>query len=381
MNGDMNTLSRFTSRHAKSPWSVGAIGEEKFREPSLKQLSELGQLPSISQLLATLLAMLLLGTILVLDRVATPYVLVAPGTVESLRGRISFEGSDLPAISNEDGAISFVTVETSMASYVDHVYARVRSDLALLPIERVRAPGESEADERRRDELLMLSSQEIAEYVALKYLGIPVVFAGDGVLVEEVSTDSGAFGKIEISDVIRAVDGQRVLVASDIREILASRNVGEEVRIEVDRGGRSLEISVPLSASSDGEERPVIGVLVRTINPHVEAPFEVRFEVGNVGGPSAGLAFTLEIIDSLRPQGLVRNKKIVATGAVSAAGAVAPVGGIYQKAVAASRAGADYFLIPAANSREVGEFAGETRIIPVESVDSAVRFLEALKNQ
>lgn len=377
---DTGTLTAPGSRRVKPHWGVGAFGESKFREPSLRELANKGELLSVAHVVWLVLAALLVAGISAADRVTTPYVLVAPGVVQDLSEEITVEGQQAPPLSSAGGEIALVTVATSRATYADHFYARVRGDLALIPVEKTRSPGVSDEDEKRRDEALMLSSQDIAEYVALRHLGYPATYTGDGALVEDVSTATAAAGTIRPRDIIKSVDGHVVRVNADIREGLASKAVGEAVSIGVEREGKMVEFLLPLSASSDGQNRPVIGVVVTTVNPRVETPFDVKFRVGNIGGPSAGLAFALEIIDSLSEGDLTKGRKIVATGAISPNGAISPIGGVYQKAIAASRAGADYFLIPSENYREVGSSMGQTRIIPVNSLDSALAFLNSLSD-
>ncbi|RIK05699.1 MAG: hypothetical protein DCC49_12295 [Acidobacteria bacterium] len=377
---DTDTLAAPESEKGKPHWSVGAVGEGKFREPTLRELADRGELFSVAHLVWVVLAVLLIAGVSFADRATTPYVLVAPGAVQDLAGEIEFEGEGVPSVSSAGGEIALVTVATSQATYADHFYARVRSDLTLIPMEKSRPPGVSDADERRRDEAMMLSSQEIAEYVALRHLGYPATYTGDGALVEDVSTDTAAPGRIKPGDIIKSVDGRAIKVNADIRESLGSKAIGDEVTIGLEREGAMVEVALPLSASSDGQKRPVIGVVVTTVNPRVETPFEVKFRVDNIGGPSGGLAFALEIIDSLSAGDLTKGRKIVATGAISPNGAISPIGGVYQKAIAASRAGADYFLVPSENYREVGGSVGNTRIIPVNSLDSALQFLNGLSD-
>lgn len=377
---DTDTLAAPESGKGKPHWGVGAFGESKFREPTLRELANKGELFSVAHVVWLALAALLVAGISFADRATTPYVLVAPGAVQDLSGEIEFEGEGVPPVSSAGGEIALVTVATSQATYADHFYTRVRGDLTLIPMEKTRPPGVSDADERRRDEAMMLSSQEIAEYVALRHLGYPATYTGDGALVEDVSTATAAPGRIRPGDIIKSVDGHAVRVNADIRESLGSKAVGEDVTLGIEREGAMIEVVLPLSASSDGQNRPVIGVVVTTVNPRVETPFEVKFRVDNVGGPSGGLAFALEIIDSLSAGDLTKGRKIVATGVISPNGAISPIGGVYQKAIAASRAGADYFLVPGDNYREVGSSMGATRIIPVNSLDSALEFLNGLSD-
>lgn len=375
-----DTLAAHRPQKGKPHWGVGAVGEDKFREPSLRELADRGQLLSVGHVVWLAAVVAIVAAVTFADRATTPYLLVAPGSVQELSDQIEFAGDGVPPVSSAGGQISLVTVETSQATIADHFYVRMRSDLALIPMERTRTPGASDADERRRDEAMMMSSQEIAEYVAFRHLGYEARFVGDGALVEGVSTGTAAPGKIEPGDVIVSIDAHPIKVSTEIRDSIGSKTVGDSVKVGLQRQGNQFEVDLPLSKSTDGADRPVVGVLVTTLNPRVETPFDARFNVENIGGPSGGLAFALEIVDSLSPGDLTAGKSIVATGAISPNGAISPVGGVYQKAIAASRVGADYFLVPAANYAEIGSSIGGTKVVPVESLDSAVEFLKKLKS-
>ncbi len=111
------------------------------------------------------------------------------------------------------------------------------------------------------------------------------------------------------------------------------------------------------------------------IEPKLVLPVDVSINTGQIGGPSAGLAFTLDIIDELGPKDIDRGKTVVATGEIALDGSVHEIGGIKQKTLGAREAGADVFLVPDANAEGARRYADGLRIIPVSNVDEALHVL------
>ncbi len=130
-------------------------------------------------------------------------------------------------------------------------------------------------------------------------------------------------------------------------------------------------------ASDQPPRRAVVGVFLEpALDIHL--PFPVRIDAGNVGGPSAGLAFALEVLEELG-RDVVHGHKIAATGEIRPDGSVFPIGGIKQKTIGAREAGVDAFLVPAGdNAREARANADGLRIIPVKTFPQALRALATL---
>ena len=106
----------------------------------------------------------------------------------------------------------------------------------------------------------------------------------------------------------------------------------------------------------------------------------MKFSVGDIGGPSAGMMFALGIIDKLTPMNLTGGRFIAGTGEITASGQVQAIGGIQQKMVGARNAGATIFLAPASNCSDVkGAIPAGLQVVKVGTLDQAVTDLEALK--
>jgi PDZ domain-containing protein len=121
----------------------------------------------------------------------------------------------------------------------------------------------------------------------------------------------------------------------------------------------------------------VIGVLVDQA-AQVKLPFPVKIDAGSIGGPSAGLAFALDVVQELGHD-ITRGYRVAATGEMNLDGSVSPIGGVKQKILGARDADVDVFLVPAGdNAREAQRHAGSVKVIPVKSFRQALRALATL---
>ena len=183
-----------------------------------------------------------------------------------------------------------------------------------------------------------------------------LVPAGGAVLAVVDTITAQRFGRessdlLQVGDVLTAVDGEPVRDAAELRALISGRAPGEPVTITYQRAGTPTDVRVTTTTAGDeGEKRAVIGVV--TEEKPLEVPFDVTIHLQDVGGPSAGLMFTLGILDKLGADSLTGGKYVAGTGEISVDGTVGPIGGITQKLIAARRKGAVVFLVPAANCAE-----------------------------
>ena len=244
----------------------------------------------------------------------------------------------------------------------------------LVPAHALIPPGSDFAERRRQNLQAMDRSQEVAAAVALRELGYDVDAAPDGALVVGVAPDAPAQGKLRSGDVIVAVDGARVRTPDELRRAIGRRDPGDEVELRVRSDGETRTETVGTVESPDDPERPVVGIQVSQ-NADIELPLDVEIDLGNVGGPSAGLAFALDVLEELG-RDVDRGRRVVVTGELQLDGTVSPIGGIAQKTIGAKRAGADVFVVPAGENAEVARRnAGGLRIIAVESFQQALQQL------
>jgi PDZ domain-containing protein len=228
----------------------------------------------------------------------------------------------------------------------------------------------------------MDGSKLVATVLAFEAVGYPVEVTGTGAFVDEVMAGFPAADVIEQGDVITSVDGSPVRTTGDLRPLLESRAVGDRVTVTLRRHGEDGERTelVELGRNEDDPSRGYLGVAVTTAEQDLALPFDIEIDSGRVTGPSAGLAWTLGLIDRLTPGDLTSGRRIAATGEVALDGGVGTIGGIEQKVAAVVRNGYDVFLYPedtpAASVSVMRRAAGDdVELVPVGSVDEAVAFL------
>jgi PDZ domain-containing protein len=199
-----------------------------------------------------------------------------------------------------------------------------------------------------------------------------------GALITEVLPGSpAAKGGLEPTDVIVSVDGHPLRKRAALRPLISKRGVGATLRIGVRTPKGLRELRVKTVADPHNGGRPVIGVLIEQAS-QVKLPFPVKIDAGSIGGPSAGLAFALEVVEELGHD-VDRGYRVAATGEIEIDGAVTPIGGVKQKIFGVREAKVDVFLVPAGdNAKEARKHAGSVRVIPVNSFRQALRALATL---
>jgi len=301
--------------------------------------------------------------------------LILPDGAKPLADKVKVEGAK-PAM--QGGGIYFVDVIIRKSSLLEELLSPLRPDGAeLVPAEAIVPPG-TDFEERRRQNLRQMDrSQEIAAAVALKELGRDVGSDPAGALVVAVAPDAPADGKLEATEVIVSVDGKPVKTPDDLRRLVGDREPGDQVRIGVRSGGAVRTEVLSTIESPEENGRAIIGIQVEQ-SAEIDLPVDVDIDLGGVGGPSAGLAFSLEVLEQLG-RDVDRGYRVAATGEIELDGGVAPIGGIKQKTLGAKEAGIEVFLVPAGeNAEEARRNANGLRIIAVESFQQALRRLATL---
>lgn len=300
--------------------------------------------------------------------------LILPDAAKPLEPKVEVEGGK----PHPPGGIYYVDVIIRQASVLEKMLPWAQPEGADLVPERALVPPGTSFVERRRQNLRQMDrSQAVAAAVALRELGYDVDAKPEGALVVAVAPGAPAEGKLEPTDVIVAVDGKPVQTPDDLRELIAKHVPGERVSLRVRAGGASHNVRVRTIESPDEPGRPIVGIQVEQ-SADIKLPIDVEIDLGGVGGPSAGLAFALDVIEELRGD-VDRGLRVAATGELSLDGKVGPIGGIKQKVIGARRTDVDVFLVPAGdNAVEARRHAGDLRIVAVESFRQALRALATL---
>lgn len=293
--------------------------------------------------------------------------IVLPDRARPVEPILRVEGRREP---RDGGGIYFVNVVVRQATYLEEAFPSIADGGELVPAEQYNPTGASEMVRRRQSRQEMTFSQRIAAVVALRRLGYrPQVRAG--ALVTGVAPGRPASGRLRTGDVIDAVDGESVRTPSDLKRAITATG-GRPFAAAVRRKARRLRVR--LRAVRDREFGLVVGIRVGQ-SLKVDLPVRIRIDTGQVGGPSAGLAFALALMHEFG-RDVTRGRRVVATGALDLDGRVLPVGGIEQKVIGARRAGADLMLVPAGdNAQEARRAAHGLRILPVKSFRQALRTL------
>jgi PDZ domain-containing protein len=341
---------------------------------------------------ATLLTstLLLIALLCAAALMPAPYTELSPGpTVNTLS---TVDGKPVLQISGHrtyptSGHLNMTTVRITAADYrmniIEAVAGWLAHDDSVVPHDTQYPPGqtEKEADQENAEEFTQ--SQDSAKVAALKQLGLPV---RTKVVVGSVLKGAPADGRLHAGDVIVAVDGTKVAQASDVAKVITKHKPGQSVVFTVIPAkpggsdgdlpsGTPTSVTVRTEKASDG--RAIVGIEAEEAHTF---PFKINIQLADVGGPSAGLMFTLGLIDKLTPGDLTGGKFVAGTGTMDDNGGVGPIGGIQLKIIAARDAGARYFFTPKDNCAEAAQDTpAGLRLIKVSDVKDALAALADIR--
>ncbi|MFH8519332.1 PDZ domain-containing protein [Streptomyces gelaticus] len=325
--------------------------------------------------------------------IKVPYSEMSPGPTVNTLGKVG--GEPVLQISGHktyptSGNLNMTTVRVTGADYnmnlVEAVYGWLAHDSVVVPHDTLYPDGKTEQESTQENAEEFSQSQESAKVAALTELGIPVA---SRVVVSTVVKGSPAQGKLHAGDVIKQVDGTPVKQPEDVAKLVTRHDPGEQVTFTIipartaqaaEKVGKEPEGSrkiVITTAKAPKENRAIVGIQAGTDHTF---PFRIDIKLADVGGPSAGLMFSLGIIDKLTPGKLTGGKFIAGTGTIDDKGKVGPIGGINMKLVGARNAGARYFLTPDENCRAAAsDTPSGLTLVKVKTIDDAKNSLEKIR--
>lgn len=307
-----------------------------------------------------------------------PYVALRPGSARPVTDQVLVKAA--PSYPPKE-SIAFTTVNVGGTSLLEAFLGWLDDDVDVVPEERVRG-DRSAAENRRYNAQLMNTSKLVAVAVAEDHLGHDVGIRTSGTVVRQIVEGSPAEGALQLDDVIVNVDGDAVDQPDELGSLLQVGGPGREHSLTVERPAGSsttVEVSVRTIAAPDDPARAVIGIAPEDRIVGFDFPIDVTIDSGNVGGPSAGLAFTLAVLDVLTPGELTGGHRVAVTGTMSLDGSVGPVGGAAQKAITVRDAGYEVFLVPSEELEEVRATVGEDlEVIAVDTIGEALDALDSL---
>jgi len=307
-----------------------------------------------------------------------PYYVMSPGSSRPTESLISVSGAQTYV---NGGEVDFLTVSLRQATPFEALAAWVNPDLDLASKEDIL--GKQSPDQNRELSLRMMSeSKDAAQYQALTRLGYPVESNGTGAVVASVVESGPSANLLVPGDVIVRANGQQISFSQQLVNVISANPPGATITLAVEPFDSKLEgalppreVQVALGAREGDATKGFLGVSTFTRDLSFTFPVEVSIDSGRVGGPSAGLAFTLGILDVMTPDSLTGGLKVSVTGTIALDGSVGPIGGIHQKVMASRRAGVDLMLVPASEIDEARTYAGDLRVEPVETLTQALEVL------
>ncbi|MGX7131807.1 SepM family pheromone-processing serine protease [Enterococcus songbeiensis] len=336
---------------------------------------------SLKRLLLLLAALILAACAII----PTSYYVEAPGATIDLKELITVNGKEDEA----SGSFSLTSVEIRQATVFRMIKAKL-TDFEDLVSEKELLGGATDDEYNRIQAFYMESSQNTAIEQALKLADKDYTMSYKGVYVLGVEKNSDFYGKIGIGDTVTAADGQSFKSSEEFMKYVQNQKIGQKMQVTYLQDGKEKTAEGKLmKLPTTG--KPGIGITL-TDHTEVSSQEKINFDLDNIGGPSAGLMFTLEIYEQLTDKNLRQGKEIAGTGTISTTGEVGRIGGIDKKVASASKSGAEIFFAPdddvsdepklKSNYEEAKAAAKKLKtkmkIVPVKNVQDALDYLESL---
>lgn len=309
-----------------------------------------------------------------------PYVTWSPGGVQDTLGTVGsapvITVANTPTYSTSgrlDLTIVGVTAADSRLALPQAVVAYFRPARDALPRDAVYPPGTSAAEADQVDTEQMDTSQDDAVVAALRQAGQPVV---ERPAVASVTVGGPAHTRLRAGDLILSVDGVAVRTPAEVSAAVRRHAPREVVTFGVLRDRTRTAVRVASGSSPADPRRAAVGI---TVGPGYSYRHAIAFDLGReLGGPSAGLVFALAIYDKITPGPLLAGRHLAGTGSISATGEVGAIGGLQEKIAAAEQAGAEAFLVPAPNCRDLEGVETDLTLVRVATLADAVAAATAL---
>jgi PDZ domain-containing protein len=325
----------------------------------------------ISTLIVALVPILVFGVLA--TSVAVPYVSLGPGPTFNTLGEVDgkqvvdIEGTEVHKTSGNLNMTTVSQVDGLTLAQALLFWASGRDQL--IPRELVYPPDKSRQEIDEANTKDFRQSEDSAEYAALGFLKYPMA-----VSIEQVDDKGPSAGKLQPGDAIDAVNNKPVANLDQFQDALKNTKPGDTIVIDYRRKNAPAGATTITLGSHPERKQGFLGVSVLDAP---WAPFKIDFNLANVGGPSAGLMFSLAVVDKLTTGDLNGSKFVAGTGTITGDGKVGPIGGITHKIVAAREAGATVFLVPTENCDEAK--TADENGIDLLKVDTLTQAVDSLK--
>ena len=297
-----------------------------------------------------------------------PYVLVEPGTPSDTLGKIKGKqvleiigAKTFPTNGKLNLTSIWVTSPDSRLQTFELIRAWMDGERSVQPREIFYPEGIDPKKVTEENVVEMKNSQLSAQLATLNYLKIPYT---QRLQVEDFTKTSPNKDVLQKGDQIVAFAGEPITSPSQLRALIATWEA-DEADVTIVRNQRELEVSLQIVKNA-------IGVL---ISEDYDLPFSIKLNLKNIGGPSAGLIFSLAMIDKLTEEDLVDGRNIAGTGTITPGGSVGAIGGIEEKLIGAAREGVTLFLAPSLNCSDIRHIPKGLRVVPVDTLTEAIAAL------
>lgn len=310
-----------------------------------------------------------------------PYFVETLGTAESVGNMVKVDGKN----DDQKGNFFLTTVSVAQANGAMMIYSKF-DHFATVYSKQSLTGGLNSQQFSLVNQFYMQTAQNTAIFQAFKLAGKPYELKYGGVYVMSVASNSTFRNDLQIADTITSVNGKSFKSSKEMIDYVAEQKVGESVTLEYTRIDGSKHKStgkfVKLSNGKTGIGISLVDHTDVTTNP------KVTINAGAIGGPSAGMMFTLEVYSQLTGKDLRQGREIAGTGTIEEDGTIGQIGGADKKVATASKEGAKIFLVPdsgdksAANNNylEAKQTAEKIhtnmKIVPVKTINEAIKYLE-----
>lgn len=296
------------------------------------------------------------------------------------------------------GSMSLMTVAMQQATPFSYLWAKTQKYQKLMDINQVRNPLEDEEEYNVRQLKLMSDSQFNAKYIAFQKAGLQTTIHFDGVFVLNVLDGGASDGLLKAGDEIIEVDGHKISNQQMLVDLLKPKELGDKATVRFIRNKNEQEVTITLKEIPRAEEKRAGLGISYAESKSIETNPKVTMKTEDIGGPSAGLMFTLEILDQLLKEDLTKGYAVAGTGEMLVDGSVGRIGGIDYKVIAADRDGMEIFFAPddeispelkakhpelesnyATAVKTAKEIGTKMKIVPVKTVDDAINYLNQLQ--
>ncbi|MFJ7638709.1 SepM family pheromone-processing serine protease [Peribacillus sp. NPDC097264] len=312
-----------------------------------------------------------------------PYYVTKPGMAKELEPIIQVSGAD-----EEQGSFMLTTVRMGKANIYSYLLAKWSKYQEIYPETSIRSQDETDEEYNVRQLHLMDGSKNNAIKIAYDKAGKEVDYQYLGVYVLDVLEEMPAAKELKAGDQIIQVDRVRFKSAQEFMDYINGKKAGDEIDLVFKREGEEKKVTIPLKTFKDDSSRVGIGISLDDYRKVITKP-TVTIDTDQIGGPSAGLMFSLEIYNQLTEGDITKGYDIAGTGTITDDGTVGPIGGIQQKIVAADNSGAEIFFAPNENGASGSNYEEamiaakdiktKMKIIPVDSFDDALEYLSKIK--